>query len=97
MGRPQRATPVELADAPWPERASVDPLGETARQFVLNVRDAMGGRSIRAVALDCGIGNVTLLSILAGKAWPDLATIARLESGLGVDLWPGRRTGRRTG
>lgn len=52
----------------------------------------MDGRSIRSVALDSGIGNVTLVSILAGKAWPDLATIARLETGLGVDLWPGRHS-----
>ncbi|KQQ28660.1 hypothetical protein ASF54_08425 [Frondihabitans sp. Leaf304] len=59
---------------------------------MLNVRMAMDGRSIRSVALDSGIGNVTLVSILAGKAWPDLATIARLETGLGVDLWPGRHS-----
>lgn len=70
-----------------------DPLAEVARQFVLNVRAAMEGRSIRAVANEVGIGNVTLLTILAGKAWPDLATIAKLEFGLDAELWP-RATGR---
>jgi len=79
---------VQLADAPWPEVPSRDPFGEVARQFVLNVTAAMEGRSIRSVALEAGIGNVTLLTLLAGKAWPDLNTIARLEAGLGRDLWP---------
>jgi hypothetical protein len=90
MGRPARALPVQLADEPWPERASTDPHAEVARQFALNVRKAMGTRSIRSVAAEAGVGNVTLLNILAGKAWPDLATIARLEAGLNTDLWPGR-------
>ncbi len=65
-------------------------MAEVARRLVLNVRTAMDGRSIRAVAADVGVGNVTLSNVLAGKAWPDLATIARLEQGLDVDLWPGR-------
>lgn len=88
MGRPERALPAELADAPWPERASPDPFGEVARQFVLNLRTAMDGRSLRSVAADAGIGHVTLQRVLTGQAWPDLATIARLEAGLRVDLWP---------
>ncbi|PYY32510.1 hypothetical protein [Curtobacterium sp. MCBD17_030] len=88
MGRPMRALPVELADAPWPEVPSSDQFGEIARQFVLNVRDAMAGRSLRAVAADAGIGHVTLQRVLAGQAWPDLVTIARLEVGLDAALWP---------
>lgn len=93
MGRPQRQLPAELAGEPWPDVPASDPLAEVARQFVLNVRAAMEGRSIRAVANEVGIGNVTLLTILAGKAWPDLATIAKLEFGLDAELWP-RATGR---
>lgn len=85
-----RALPVELADAPWPSVRSRDPFGEVARQFVLNLRDAMAGRSLRAVAADAGIGHVTLQRVLAGQAWPDLQTIARLEAGLDVELWPRR-------
>ncbi|PZF02805.1 hypothetical protein DEJ01_09770 [Curtobacterium sp. MCLR17_040] len=90
MGRPMRALPVELADAPWPSVRSRDPFGEVARQFVLNLRDAMAGRSLRAVAADAGIGHVTLQRVLAGQAWPDLQTIARLEAGLDAELWPRR-------
>ncbi|WP_139199326.1 helix-turn-helix transcriptional regulator [Curtobacterium sp. MCBA15_013] len=90
MGRPMRALPVELAGTPWPEVPSPDQFGEIARQFVLNVRDAMAGRSLRSVAADAGIGHVTLQRVLAGQAWPDLATIARLEVGLDAALWPRR-------
>ncbi len=86
-----RQSPAELAGQPWPDVPSDDPLAEVARQFVVNVRDAMGGRSVRSVAAEVGMGNVTLLTVLAGKAWPDLATIARLEAGLDAELWP-RRT-----
>lgn len=88
MGRPSRALPVELAGSPWPDTSSSDPFGEIARQFVLNVRDAMSGRSLRSVAADAGIGHVTLQRVLAGQAWPDLQTIARLEVGLDAALWP---------
>ena len=90
MGRPSRLLPAQLSGSPWPDTPSDDELAEVARRFVVNVRSAMGSRSIRAVALECGVGNVTLSNVLAGKAWPDLATIARLERGLGQDLWPGR-------
>lgn len=89
MGRPARLLPAQLTAAPWPDQPTDDPLAETARQFVLNLREAMNGRSIRAVAAECGLGNVTLSNVLAGKAWPDLATIARLEQGLRTPLWPG--------
>ncbi|NQX22724.1 helix-turn-helix transcriptional regulator [Curtobacterium sp. VKM Ac-2852] len=83
-------SPGQLTASPWPDVPSEDALAEVARRLVLNVRAAMDGRSIRAVAVDVGVGNVTLSNVLAGKAWPDLATIARLEQGLDVDLWPGR-------
>lgn len=85
-----RQLPVELAGEPWPDVPATDPLAEVARQFVVNVRAAMHGRSVRSVAAEVGMGNVTLLTVLAGKAWPDLATIARLEAGLNAELWPGR-------
>lgn len=90
MGRPARALPVELAPTPWPQSPSSDPFGEIARQFVLNLRDAMAGRTLRDVAADAGIGHVTLQRILTGQAWPDLQTIARLEVGLDAALWPRR-------
>lgn len=92
MGRPSRALPVELAAAPWPEKPSSDVVGEVARRFVVNLREEMAGRSLREVAAAAGIGHVTLQRVLTGQAWPDLATIARLETGLDADLWPRRGT-----
>jgi len=88
MARQPRANPVELADPPWPEQPSTDPLGEVARQFVLNVRAAIGDRSIRSVAAAAGMSHATLLNVLAGRVWPDLYTIARLEAALQTGLWP---------
>lgn len=87
MPRTERALPVEGAPAPWPEVASADRLTEIDRQFVLRLRHAIGGRSIRSIAADAGLSHVTVLNVLAGKAWPDLATIGRLELALDCDLY----------
>ncbi|MGW8431312.1 helix-turn-helix domain-containing protein [Curtobacterium citreum] len=92
MGRPARELPVALCPAPWPEQPSVDRSAEKARRLVMNLRTAMGGRSLRAVAADTGLGHVTLQRILSGQAWPDLHTIAKLEVGLDTDLWPRHRS-----
>lgn len=79
--------PAELAPEPWPEQPSVDPVGEIARQFVLQLRAALGGRSVRSVAREAGLDHATVVRVLAGQVWPDLATIARLELALDASLW----------
>lgn len=89
MSRPARLSPREVAVG-WPSVESVDPVGEVARLFAKNVLDAIGDRSVRAVAKEIGVDHTTILALLSGRAWPDLATIAKLELGLDVDLWPGR-------
>jgi hypothetical protein len=61
-----------------------------ARRLAVNVEQAIGGRSIRSVAEAAQVDHTTLLGLLRGRSWPDLVTIARLESGLAADLWPGR-------
>ncbi|WP_123356699.1 helix-turn-helix transcriptional regulator [Frigoribacterium sp. PhB160] len=88
MGRTARAKPAALAPSPWPDVHSDDPIGEVARRFAQNLRQAVGSRSIRSVAEASGVTHTTLLSVLAGQVWPDLETIAKLERGLGVGLWP---------
>ncbi|MGG7507553.1 hypothetical protein [Plantibacter sp. YIM 135249] len=70
---------------------SADPIGEVARQLAKNVQAAIGDRSVRSVAKDTGVDHTTILAILGGRVWPDLYTIAKLELGLGADLWPGRQ------
>lgn len=87
MPRPKRPSPSDRV-AGWPEAQSHDPVGEVARQLVLNLRAAIGERSLRSVASDCGVSHSTLTNILAGRHWPDLETIAKLEMGLSAQLWP---------
>jgi transcriptional regulator with XRE-family HTH domain len=69
---------------------SVDPTAEVARQLAENLRLAIGERSVRSVARDADVDHATIAAILRGRTWPDLYTIAKLERGLGADLWPGR-------
>lgn len=75
----------------WPDVESQDPIGEVARQFAINLRTAMGARTLRDVAKLTDVDHTTIQAILQGRSWPDLYTMAKLEFGLGVDLWPGRR------
>ena len=89
MSRPARSAPRERSEK-WPDVASLDPAGEVARQFALNVREAIGDRTLRAAGEATGVDHSTIQAILAGNAWPDLETIAKLEIGLDADLWPGR-------
>jgi hypothetical protein len=89
MPRDKRAKPHELSTN-WPDEQSANPNGEVARQFALNLRKSIGDRSLRAAGDDAGVDHTTILAILAGRTWPDLETISKLEHGLGVDLWPGR-------
>lgn len=89
MPRSDRPAPRELTRG-WPTVSSENPIGEVARQFANNLRDAIGDRPVREVARELGMNHTVLRSILVGDVWPDLYTIARLEQGLGKDLWPGR-------
>jgi hypothetical protein len=89
MARTHRDQPRQLTSA-WPDVPSEDPVGEVARQLALNLQTAIGDRSLRSIASLCGVTHVTIAAILAGKIWPDTATLARLELGIDADLWPGK-------
>jgi len=95
MSRTDRYRPRELAPEPWPHEPASDPVAELARQFALRLTETIGDRSIRSVAAEARVSHVTVLNILAGKVWPDLETIGRLEYGLNADLYPGRGQRRR--
>jgi hypothetical protein len=88
MPRPSRSLPRERSDD-WPVSPVADVSGEVARRYAVNLRTAMAGRSLRAVQEITGVDHSTIQSILQGKTWPDLDTMAKLENGLGVVLWPG--------
>jgi len=89
MARTERPRPNALS-ASWPESPSSDPAGEVARRFALALAEQIGSRTLREVAEQCELTHATLVGILAGRTWPDMRTISRLEDGLDVDLWPGR-------
>lgn len=90
MPRTARPSPRELS-ADWPAAPSHDAAGEVARQFALNLKKAIAGKSQRAVTELTGVEHSTISRVLSGQAWPDLATIARLELGLETNLWPTQR------
>lgn len=81
-----RATPAMLS-VDWPDAQSIDPAGEAARRFAVNLKSAIGARSIRAVARDAGLDEGTIRKILLGESWPDLRTIWSLESALDSVLY----------
>ncbi len=64
-------------------------MAESARRLALAVRDAIDGRSLRAVADEIGVDRTTLAKVVDGRAWVDIETLARLEAGFGLPLWPG--------
>lgn len=59
-----------------------DPVQESVRRYVLNLRETIGAESIRSAAVCTEVNYSTLRAVLAGEAWPDAITIARTERGL---------------
>lgn len=79
-------TPKDLTES-WPEKPSPDPAGEAARRFVVNLRVAIGEKSVRRVAADAGLDEGSVRRVLAGAAWPHLRAMVMLEESLGVSLY----------
>lgn len=46
--------------------------------------------SLRGVETETGVDHDTVRRIVAGQVWADTWTVARLEDGLHVQLWPSR-------
>lgn len=80
--------PVEVS-GDWPDTPVSDPVHESVRRYVVNLREAIGGDSIRSTAVRTEVNYSTLRAILTGEAWPDAITVARTERGLGARLWDG--------
>ncbi|OII25844.1 hypothetical protein BIV01_10350 [Curtobacterium sp. MCBA15_013] len=62
--------------------------GEYARRFAVRLRDVIGDGSVRALGRDADVAPGAIRRIIEGQTWPDLSTIAKLESTLGEVLWP---------
>jgi hypothetical protein len=88
VGRRERLKPVEVS-ADWPSVEVSDPVHESVRRYVINLRDAIGDASIRSAAVRTEVNYSTLHAVLLGQAWPDAITVARTERGLGARLWDG--------
>ncbi|WP_326611829.1 helix-turn-helix domain-containing protein [Streptomyces scopuliridis] len=91
-GRARARSPRELTDNPeaWPEKPSADVAAEAvrliARTLTLVLNDQ--GLSLRTTAAGSGVNRQVIADLLAGRSWPDVATVARLAHFTGATLWP---------
>jgi hypothetical protein len=72
----------------WPTAVIVEVAAKYAQSVAYNLRKAINGRSLREITALTDVNHKAIWSLLHGENWPSLATVARLEWGLGVELWP---------
>jgi transcriptional regulator with XRE-family HTH domain len=92
-GRARSTAPRDLADNPenWPH---ADLAGHPAAAVVQAIAAALTGElaartlSRRGLAAMSGVNRQSINDLLAGTSWPDVATIALLETALRRRLWP---------
>lgn len=80
-----------LAAGDWPDGELVveaPPGAEYALHISRVLRDALAERSQTDVAERADLSRSTLHDIVHGRTWPDVVTLAKLESTLHVRLWP---------
>ncbi|MFD7107047.1 helix-turn-helix domain-containing protein [Streptomyces celluloflavus] len=93
-GRGRSVPPRELARDPenWPEAAIADhPEARVVQAIAHALTRHMAGQGLglRRVAALTGVNRQAVANLLCGDSWPDVATLSRLEDGLGVGLYPG--------
>lgn len=91
-GMKRRTPPRELAHDPesWPEAGLVEP-GAAAVQHIAGALAAVMSErrlSLRSLAEASGVNRQAIADLLAGRSWPDVATVARLGTALDAPLWP---------
>ena len=91
-GRARARPPRQLAGDPeaWPEQPSTDPAAEAVRHIARALAGVLRerGLSLRAVADGSGVNRQAIADLLAGRSWPDVATVARLADFTRAGLWP---------
>jgi DNA-binding phage protein len=45
------------------------------------------GRNISSIARDADVARSTIYDIISGESWPDLVSVFKLQTALGVRLW----------
>jgi DNA-binding phage protein len=92
MPRRRNGAPREwVSEGTWPDATfRSDAPVEVAHAVAIaaGLAAALEGRNKSDVAADAGVDRSTLYDILAGRAWPDTFTLAKLERHLGASLWP---------
>lgn len=58
-----------------------------AAGLATRLQNKIGNESIRYIAKKAQLSPQTVLNILNGRSWPDLRTIAKLETALNTRLW----------
>ena len=76
----------------WPHGSLADdapPEARLAQAVARRLRGHLAERnlSVRAAARLAGASHQALFNAVHGNTWSDLATLARIEHGLGIDLW----------
>ncbi|MFD8478864.1 helix-turn-helix domain-containing protein [Kitasatospora sp. NPDC059673] len=91
-GRARVRPPRDLTDDPeaWPRLASADVGAEAVREISRRLADSLAERklSLRQAAAGSGVNRQAIADLLAGRSWPDVATVARLGAFTRTGLWP---------
>lgn len=100
-GMKRRTPPRELARDPetWPEADLADTGAAAVQHIARNLTAAMSGQhlSLRGLAETAGVNRQAIADLLAGRSWPDVATVARIGAALGAPLWPRTVRNERNG
>ncbi|WP_206743340.1 helix-turn-helix domain-containing protein [Streptomyces caatingaensis] len=92
--------PRDLARDPetWPHALIDDPAAAVVQDIARTLATTLAdqGRSLRRAAEGSGVNRQAIADLIAGRCWPDIATVARLENFLAVTLYPPGGGMRRT-
>ncbi|WP_206743349.1 helix-turn-helix domain-containing protein [Streptomyces caatingaensis] len=84
--------PRDLARDPetWPHALIDDPAAAVVQDIARTLATTLAdqGRSLRRAAEGSGVNRQAIADLIAGRCWPDIATVARLENFLAVTLYP---------
>ncbi|WP_371095866.1 helix-turn-helix domain-containing protein [Streptomyces sanglieri] len=83
-----------VASGDWPHARLVEDAPVSAhygQAFARNLTQAMATSDIglRSLGDKAGVSHATISRLLRGIVLPDMGTLARLETALSADLWPG--------
>ncbi|MEU6780410.1 helix-turn-helix transcriptional regulator [Nonomuraea angiospora] len=91
-GRPRSRSPWEPAEDPenWPHADLSGHVAAVVQAIAAALQQVMAERelSFHRLAELSGVNRQTVNDVAVGRCRPDVATIAQLEAGLSVRLWP---------